>query len=92
LLPSSVPTSIPTETPATIIPFAVETTVTPTPTFSEAFITQEATSLPENTSLSASNNRTLLYYAQSGDWLPAVSVRFGVDVNLAQGSPSNGIA
>jgi LasA protease len=81
LLSSPVPTSIPTETPATIIPFAVEATVTPTPTFSEAFITHEATSLPENTALSASNNRTLLYYAQSGDWLPAIAVRFGVDVN-----------
>jgi hypothetical protein len=23
----------------------------------------------------------VLYYAQSGDWLPAVAIRFGVDVN-----------
>jgi murein DD-endopeptidase MepM/ murein hydrolase activator NlpD len=61
----------------------VQATVPPTPTVSEAFVTQEATSLPvpENSSISAENNRTLLYYAQSGDWLPAVAIRFGVDVN-----------
>jgi hypothetical protein len=57
-----------------------EPTGSPTPTFSGAFVTQEATSLAENASLTAENAPTLLYYAQSGDWLPGVAVRFGVDV------------
>jgi hypothetical protein len=56
--------------------------VTPTLTFEEAFVTQEATlSPPEDVSLTTENTQTLLYYAQSGDWLPAVAIRFGVDVN-----------
>jgi murein DD-endopeptidase MepM/ murein hydrolase activator NlpD len=76
-----VPVVVPTQIPATATPFVVETTIPPTPTFSGAFVKQEATSLPETTSLSAENQGTLLYYAQSGDWLPAVAVRFGVDVN-----------
>ena len=29
----------------------------------------------------AASTKTLLYYTQSGDWLPAVAIRFGVDVN-----------
>ncbi|HEX6034989.1 MAG TPA: hypothetical protein VFY83_11160, partial [Anaerolineales bacterium] len=69
-----------TPTPETISPIVPEVTNTPAPTFSEAFVTQEATAQPENTALPA-NTPTLLYYAQSGDWLPAVAIRFGVDVN-----------
>jgi murein DD-endopeptidase MepM/ murein hydrolase activator NlpD len=58
----------------------VAETMTPTAAFREAFVTQESTPLVENTSVPTANAPTLLYYAQSGDWLPAVAVRFGVDV------------
>ena len=81
---SPVPTVLPTQTPEPIRPLVLEPTATPaapTPTFSEAFVTQEATSVVENNaSLTSGTAPTLLYYAQSGDWLPAVAIRFGVDV------------
>jgi LasA protease len=86
-LGGSVPTSspppavTPTQIPETINAVVPETTQTPVPTFSEAFVTQEGTVLAENTLESTGNIPTLLYYAQSGDWLPALAVRFGVDVN-----------
>ena len=78
---SPIPAVVATQTPTTISPFVFETTTTPTPTFSEAFVTQPATALAAETTLPTANAATLLYYAQSGDWLPAVAVRFGVDVN-----------
>ena len=78
---SPVPVVVATETPIPLDPFVYAGTNTPTPVFLEAFVTQEATPLPENTPLSTGNTRTLLYYAQSGDWLPAVAIRFGVDVS-----------
>ncbi len=59
----------------------VTNTVTPTPTFSEAFITQEVASLTDSTPVPTTSTPTVLYYTQNGDWLPAVAVRFGVDVN-----------
>ena len=76
------PAVIATTTPTTISPFVIETVdpVTPTSTFSEAFVTQEVASLTENTPVPTANTPTVLYYAQSGDWLPAVAIRFGVDV------------
>ena len=54
-------------------------TVTPLVSVSEVFVTQEAASPAENTPVPTANTPTLLYYAQSGDWLPAVAIRFGVD-------------
>lgn len=49
---------------------------------SEVFVTQEVTSLPvESTSTSVTSDPTILYYSQSGDWLPAVAKRFGVEVS-----------
>jgi murein DD-endopeptidase MepM/ murein hydrolase activator NlpD len=62
---------------------AVVDTVTPSPTAtSEAFVMQETTSPPvQNTSVEITAAPTILYYAQSGDWLPAVSKRFGVEVS-----------
>jgi LasA protease len=77
--PSPVP-AIPTSTPTEIPPVVVEETTTTTPTFSEAFVTQEATSTPETVPLQSGGTPTILYYTQSGDWLPAVATRFGVDV------------
>lgn len=79
--PSSTPVPVlPTQTPEPIAFDAIAETVTPTASFSEAFVTQESTPLTENTSIPTAHAPTLLYYAQSGDWLPAVAVRFGVDV------------
>jgi LasA protease len=84
ILPTSspVPAVVATTTPAAIQPFVIETTdpVTPQPTFSEAFVTPEAAALTENTPAPTANTPTVLYYAQSGDWLPAIAIRFGVDV------------
>ena len=74
------PTPLPTQTAEATSPLALEEVSTPTPTFSEAFVTQEATTSAEDASQTAENTPTLLYYAQSGDWLPAVAIRFGVDV------------
>jgi LysM repeat protein len=80
---TSAPAVVATQTPAAISPFVVGTVtpVTPASTFSEAFVTQEVTSLNNNTPVPPVNAPTVLYYAQSGDWLPAVAIRFGVDVN-----------
>ena len=62
-----------------VAPLTVEVTSTPT-LINEAFVTQEVTSQIESTPTSVGNNPTILYYTQSGDWLPAVAKRFGVDV------------
>ncbi len=77
------PAVVATTTPTEISPFVVATVapVTPASTFSEAFVTQEVASLTDNTPVPTANTPTVLYYAQSGDWLPAVAIRFGVDVN-----------
>jgi murein DD-endopeptidase MepM/ murein hydrolase activator NlpD len=80
ILPTPV---IATPTPETISPIVLEQISTPTPTFREAFVTQEATAESETATptANASNASTLLYYTQSGDWLPAIAVRFGVDAS-----------
>ena len=75
------PTIVPTNTAEIISPLVLEMTATPTPTLREAFVTQEATPTAENAALTEANAPTLLYYTQSGDWLPAVAIRFGVDVS-----------
>ncbi len=79
------PFVVPSETPTALVPFvfAVTTTFTPVPTAtSEAFVAQP-TSLPtiESTLTNATPAPTVLYYTQSGDWLPAVAKRFGVEVS-----------
>jgi LasA protease len=68
--------------------------IVPTPTsLLDAFVTQPATqSPPESTPTFAAD--TVLYYAQSGDWLPAVAGRFGVDVSEVASPkimPENGL-
>ena len=92
--PTPQPSTLPTASPAPVIsisetltvfgPFAVSEAdlITPASTItSEAFVTEEVTSPAiENTQVTLINDPTLLYYAQSGDWLPAVAKRFGVDV------------
>ncbi|HJQ15091.1 MAG TPA: peptidoglycan DD-metalloendopeptidase family protein [Anaerolineales bacterium] len=79
--PTSPPTIVPTYTAEVISPLVLQATVTPAPTFQEAFVTQEATPTAEPTALTEANAPTRLYYTQSGDWLPAVAIRFGVGVN-----------
>jgi hypothetical protein len=75
----------PTETPTSTGPFVfdVTSTFTPLPTVTnEVFVTQEVASvLVESTPTSLTSVPTILYYSQSGDWLPAVAKRFGVDVS-----------
>jgi LasA protease len=73
-----------TETPTPFLPLAfVDTTQdAPTPTAaSAAFVTQQATSTVESTSTNLPGEPVVLYYSQSGDWLPAVAKRFGVEAN-----------
>ncbi|MGZ9221838.1 MAG: peptidoglycan DD-metalloendopeptidase family protein [Anaerolineales bacterium] len=80
-LSSPVPQSLPTSTPLPAVTSTLDATITPTPTLiNEAFVTQEVASQLESTPNSVKNNSTILYYTQSGDWLPAVAKRFGVDV------------
>jgi len=92
--PTPEPGTLPTASPAPAIsisetltafgPFVVSEAdlITPVSTItSEAFVTEEVPSPAiENTQVTLINDPTLLYYAQSGDWLPAVAKRFGVDV------------
>jgi LasA protease len=90
-LPGAAPTSSPVSpifisaTPAAFEPILVAeaTDIAPSPTTSpEVFVTQEiATSTIESAPVNMTNVPTLLYYTQSGDWLPAVAKRFGVDVS-----------
>jgi LasA protease len=58
----------------------VTSTISPTPTLNTVFVTQEVVSLINDTPVPSAIPPTVLYYAQSGDWLPAVAIRFGVDV------------
>ena len=81
---------IPTDTMAPIDPsptsvFAPITVTDPpsatsTPTsLLNSFVTQPVTPTDQATATFPSNS--ILYYSQSGDWLPAVASRFGVDVS-----------
>lgn len=56
-----------------------EYTATPTSLLS-AFVTQPPTHTPEPPTATFPSD-SILYYAQSGDWLPAVASRFGVSPN-----------
>src|SRR5215204_5575947 len=58
---------------------ALDLTATPT-SLLDTFVTQPASSTPEPPTPTIDGN-SLLYYAQSGDWLPAVASRFGVDTS-----------
>lgn len=79
------PITAPSATATALGPFVPEVmpteTAVPTVT-SEAFVTPPVTDTAvESTLTNATPAPTILYYAQSGDWLPAVAKRFGVDVN-----------
>ena len=81
--PSPLPPTaiVPTQTAESVSPLTLESTATVTPALSEPFVTQESTAAAVSTATLSANVPTLLYYTQSGDWLPAVAIRFGVDVN-----------
>lgn len=72
-------------TPNEIVPASA--TVTPTPPLTatptsllSAFVTLPATASPTEALTSTPSAATVLYYAQNGDWLPAVALRFKVEV------------
>jgi len=69
----------------------IEATATPT-SLLNAFVTQPATSTPPPLTPTIDGD-SLLYYAQSGDWLPAVASRFGVgasEITSTQPLPESG--
>ena len=74
------PPTVAADTPTPFVQPTFEDANTVTPTFSAAFVTQEVAALNTNTTAPAANSPTILYYAQSGDWLPAVASRFGVEM------------
>lgn len=68
---NAVPVDPPTNPPPTDTP-------TPTP-LSDIFVAQDVT-IPASPDFTPTvDGNSILYYAQSGDWLPAVARRFGVD-------------
>ena len=72
-------TSVPDTAIPTVTPFP---TATATPLIN--FITREVptqSTLAETEITPVTDNNSILYYAQSGDWLPAVAKRFEVDVD-----------
>ena len=72
------------ETPVVVdgTPIPSPLPATPTPTsLLNTFVTQDVTSLVNVESTPTIDGDTILYYAQSGDWLPAVANRFGVSAS-----------
>jgi LasA protease len=85
---STVAVIAPSATPTALGPFVTEIvpTLTPMPsptTTSEAFVSVQETTSPivQNTVAEVTSAPTILYYTQSGDWLPAVAKRFGVELS-----------
>lgn len=83
LAPVFTATQPPSPTPTG--PFVVAETAmfspSPTNTPEASFTPEVASLLVESTPTSPTSAPTILYYAQSGDWLPAVAKRFGVEVS-----------
>jgi murein DD-endopeptidase MepM/ murein hydrolase activator NlpD len=80
-LSPATPTIVPTHTATPIFQVTMEPPTATATLVNEAFVPAEVASQVEVTSTAQSGNPTILYYAQSGDWLPAVARRFGVDVS-----------
>ena len=68
--------SVPDLTFETVTPFP---TATATPLIN--FVTKDVASQPAVEISPTTDGESILYYAQSGDWLPAVANRFGVSVS-----------
>lgn len=83
-IPTQVSTLIPAISPDVFIPIPTETPIiqfTPTATsLLNTFVTQPPTSTPEPPTATYPSN-SILYYAQSGDWLQEVASRFGVSLS-----------
>jgi len=78
LISDAAPTETIVQNPPTPIPTI---SYSPTPTsLLNNFVTQPPSETPLPLTPTPDEN-TILYYAQSGDWLPAVASRFGVEVN-----------
>src|SRR6185503_6692911 len=78
LISDAAPTETIVQDPPTPIPTI---SYSPTPTsLLNNFVTQPPSETPLPLTPTPDEN-TILYYAQSGDWLPAVASRFGVEVN-----------
>lgn len=75
-----IPETAATETPVSAPVFLPTSLATPTP-LSNTFVTQPAATASMNISTPTVSGSTILYYAQNGDWLPAVANRFGVSVS-----------
>lgn len=75
-----VPEISPTITPLLASPILSSPTGTSSPT-PQFFVTQPAASTPTDYTTPTLPGATILYYAQNGDWLPAVANRFGVSVS-----------
>ncbi|HKJ38010.1 MAG TPA: M23 family metallopeptidase [Anaerolineales bacterium] len=76
-IPVSTDTFLPDVDFPTVTPFP-----SPTATPLANFVTRDATSQPAvDVVTSTADGNSILYYAQGGDWLPAVASRFGVSVN-----------
>jgi murein DD-endopeptidase MepM/ murein hydrolase activator NlpD len=75
-----IPETAATETPVSAPVFLPTSPATPTP-LSSTFVTQPAATASVNVSTPTVSGSTILYYAQNGDWLPAVANRFGVSVS-----------
>lgn len=69
----------------TSMPDIVLPTVTPFPTSTATplanFVTKDIASQPADNITPTPDGESILYYAQSGEWLPAVASRFGVSVS-----------
>lgn len=69
----------------TVLPDVIFPTVTPFPTATATplanFVTKDVSSQPTVDVTPTADGESILYYAQGGDWLPAVAYRFGVGVN-----------
>src|SRR5262249_22177175 len=80
---SPIPQKIPTDIPTLISTSTLEIspTETPTPALLNIFVKQNSTPSTDDPLTPTVTDDTVLYYAQSGDWLPAVANRFGVSAS-----------
>lgn len=83
-IPPDTPTPQPV-VPDVVLPDVFYPTVTPFPTATSTplanFVTKDVTSEAATAITPTTDGQSILYYAQSGEWLPAIASRFGVEVS-----------